>query len=272
MLEKSRYIINKQNKELLEANHSMAYEEEHYKKHEIFTIKERLVSLSKDFPEIQSQMKYIYIKNGIDHLLDVASLYMVMMKGKNIADSFQFINVQDVLNKKLQIVLDSLDLLDMKPEQVEAVIAQKKDFLNAVSMFPNTVHVRFHAVAIGIIVQEFIKNAIKYANPENPFFDIRWVKTPNECRLEFVNNATIRDEQLDYINEEDPKVTKKSFVSGGLRSVKRIISYFKTTTGWSLRARRTSDGSGVIFIISIPNSKDHINYETPINEANSTNF
>ncbi len=273
MLEKSRYIIDKQNAALLAANNSMAYEEEHYKKHEIFTIKERLVGLAKDFPEIQSQMKYIYVKNGIDHLLNVASLYMTMMKSENAANSSQFINVQDVLSKKLRIVLDSLDLLDLnKAGQMEAVVAKKGEFLHAVAMFSNTIHVKFDETAFGIIVQEFIKNAIKYANPNNPFFDIRWIKTPYECRLEFVNNANISNEQLDFINDENPKITEKNFVSGGIRSVKRIINYFKTSTGWSLRARRTGDNNGVIFVIAIPNSVENIKYETPMNVANANNF
>jgi hypothetical protein len=267
MLEKTSTIVQKKNRELLEANHTMAFEEEHYKKNELFCIQSRLADLSKDYSDVKENSKFIYVKNGINHLMNVASFYMGMMKNKENKDNdYDWINVKEVLSINLKIVLDSLDLLDMNtPGHIAAIEQQKEELITSLEDISFRIHVKYHKAAFNIIVQELIKNAIKYTSPQKPFFTMRWIKKPNQCRLEFINNAKISDENLEYMNNQNQDITNQHFVSGGIRSVRRIIKYFEKSTQWHLVARRSADEDQVIFAIVIPivEHKESVKLETP---------
>ena len=260
LYEKAAFLIKSKNKELLEANSTMAFEEEHYKKHELFAIKQRILSLKETHPELAINENYIQANNQINHLFDVSSFYMSMMKRQATADSFVKINLRKVLNDKLLIVLSSLDLLGLGDSHIKAIERIKAEILNCLENIPERVHLIFNKTALEIIVLELMKNAIKYADTEKPHFTIQWLEYDEHYAVEFKNNAQVTDEQLNYISGNNDDVTEQHRVSGGIRSIRRILKYFQDTTNFRLNAKRNLDKTKVIVAILIP--KSNVKFET----------
>jgi hypothetical protein len=251
MLEKANFIINKKNKELLETNYTVAFEEEHYKKNEFFIMKRRLMALAEKNPEISDNPNFGYIREGIEHLLNVSSFFVTMMKKKPYTTDSLAVNVKQVINSKLNTVLNTLDSLELDKNHLDAIDLNRHAFFNVCENISESIHVQFNPVAFHIIVMELIKNGIKHSSLPKPYFTIQWLQDEDFYVLEFKNNGKINNSDLEYMNGKTEILTQKNKISGGLRSVRRILSYYEHT-GWQMNAKRNSDESKIVVSIRIP--------------------
>lgn len=268
MLEKTNILNKKQYKELSEANTTIAMDEEHYKKHELDAINKRLYKLKEKVPELQKQATFYYTQKGVQHLLDVSSFYMKIMKHIPSEKNFSKmnINLRTLIREKLDIALNSLDLMSMGYEHIKHIEDNLDKFLLKSELIPERCHASFDKTALQIIVAELIKNGIRYSDKGNPIFKIQLIDYSDDrgyYLLEFKNNAKADADFYAYMNDSIVDEPQKLKVNGGIRSIKRILKYYEFTK-WQMGARESKDGKFVVVYLQIP--KDDIMNMTPTAE------